>query len=401
MSAPLVQIADRALLFEAARLMQERNLQHLVVTDERGGPLGILNATEVLHVQRHAVAMVLGEIQAAASPEELRDSRAKLPVFVKALLESGARVESVTRIMTTVSDAILVRLIALAEAELGAPPAPYAFVVLGSEAREEQTLATDQDNALIYTDVPPGQSEAARDYFLRLGGKVCGWLDLAGYRRCQGEVMACNPKWCQPLSKWRQYFTDCITAANPQDLLDVNVFFDFRCAQGEAGHVAQLRQHLDGLLAGEGRHAFFFHLAQSTLQFRPPRGFFGNIQLESPGERPAAFNIKAAIIPLVNFARIYALRHGFAETNTLERLHRLRDQGLLVPSSHDELVQAYAVLMQLRLTHQAVQCNNGVAPDNFLDLQELTQLDRSVLKKVFADLAVFQARLQTDFARTA
>jgi CBS domain-containing protein len=165
--------------------------------------------------------------------------------------------------------------------------------------------------------------------------------------------------------------------------------------------VAQLRQHLDGLLAGEGRHAFFFHLAQSTLQFRPPRGFFGNIQLESPGERPAAFNIKAAIIPLVNFARIYALRHGFAETNTLERLHRLRDQGLLVPSSHDELVQAYAVLMQLRLTHQAVQCNNGVAPDNFLDLQELTQLDRSVLKKVFADLAVFQARLQTDFARTA
>jgi CBS domain-containing protein len=355
----------------------------------------------VLHVQRHAVAMLLGEIQGAASPEELRDSRAKLPVFVKALLESGARVESVTRIMTTVSDAILGRLIALAEAELGAPPATYAFVVLGSEARSEQPRPTDQDNALIYADVPPERSEAARDYFLRLGEKVCGWLDQIGYRRCKGEVMACNPKWCQPLSKWRQYFADCITAANPQDLLDVNVFFDFRCAHGEADHVNQLRQHLHRQLAGEGRHTFFFHLTQSTLQFRPPRGFFGNIQLESPGEGPAAFNIKAATIPLVNFARLYALQHGFAETNTLDRLRRLRDQGLLVASSHDELVQAYSVLMQMRLTHQAAQWHRGVAPDNFIDLQELTQLDRSVLKKVFADIAVFQARMQTDLARTA
>jgi PAS domain S-box-containing protein len=401
MTAPLVHVADRALLFEAARLMQERDVQHLVVTDERGAALGVLTATEVLHAQRHAVAVVLSEIQAASSPEELRDSRAKLPVFVKALLESGARVESVTRIMTTVSDAVLVRLIALAEAELGAPPAPYAFVALGSEAREEQTLATDQDNALVYADVPPEQSEAAQKWFLQLGEKVCGWLDLVGYRRCKGEVMACNPKWCQPLSRWRQYFTDCITAANPQDLMDVNVFFDLRCAHGETDHVVQLRQHLHHLLEGDSRNAFFFHLAQSTLQFRPPRGFFGNIQLESPGERAAAFNIKAAIIPLVNFARIYALKHGFAETNTLDRLRRLRDQGLLVPSSHDELAQAYTALMQMRLTHQAAQWNRGSPPDNFIDLQELTQLDRSVLKKVFADITVFQARLQTDFARTA
>lgn len=401
MSAPLVQIADRALLFEAARLMQERNVQHLVVTDERGVALGVLTATEVLHVQRHAVAMLLSEIQGAASAEELRDSRAKLPVFVKALLESGARVESVTRIMTTVSDAVVVRLLALAEAALGPPPAPYAFVALGSEAREEQTLATDQDNALIYSDVPPEQSEAAHSYFLRLGEKVCGWLDLVGYRRCKGEVMACNPKWCQPLSRWRQYFTDCVTAANPQDLLDVNVFFDFRCAHGETDYVVQLRQHLQRILEGEGKNTFFFHLAQSTLQFRPPRGFFGNIQLESPGERPAAFNIKAAIIPLVNFARLYALQHGFAETNTLDRLRRLRDQGLLVPSSHDELAQAYTALMLMRLTHQAAQWHRGVTPDNFIDLAELTQLDRSVLKKVFADITVFQARLQTDFARTA
>jgi PAS domain S-box-containing protein len=401
MSTPLVQIGDRALLFEAAHAMQERNVQHLVVTNEHGATLGILTATEILHAQRHAIGALLGEIHEARSPEALRDSRAELPVLIKALMEGGARVESLTRIMTAVSDAILVRLIALAEAELGPPPAAYAFVALGSEAREEQTLATDQDNAIIYADVAPEQNEAVQSHFLRLGEKVCGWLDFVGYRRCQGEVMACNRKWCQPLSQWLKYFTECVTAAAEQELLDVNVFFDFRCAHGEVGHVQQLREHLHLLLEGEGKHAFLFHLAQNTLRFRAPRGFFGNIQLESSGEHPAAFNVKAAIIPLVNFARMYALQNRFAETNTLERLRKLRDRGVLLPSSHDELAQAYTTLMQMRLAHQAAQIGRGAEPDNFIELQELTQLERSMLKKIFADIAVFQARLQTDFARTA
>ncbi|MHB1308058.1 MAG: DUF294 nucleotidyltransferase-like domain-containing protein [Limisphaerales bacterium] len=401
MSAPLVRIGDRALLFEAARVMQERNVQHLVVTDERGATRGILTGAEILHAQRHAIGALLGEIHDAPSPEALRDCRAKLPVFVKALLESGARVESVTRILTAVSDAILVRLIALAEAELGPPPAAFAFVVLGSEAREEQTLATDQDNAILYADVAPDQNEAVQAWFLRFGERVCGWLDLVGYRRCPGEVMAANRKWCQPLSQWREYFTRCVTAANPQDLLDVNVFFDFRCAHGEVELMRQLREHLHHQLEGAGRNAFFFHLAQSTLQFRAPRGFFGNIQLESSSDHPAAFNVKAAVIPLVNFARMYALHNRFATTNTLERLRQLRDQGLLLPSSHDELAQAYTALMQMRLTHQAAQIGRGVEPDNFIELQELTPLEHSVLKKIFADIAVFQARLRTDFARTS
>ncbi|MFH1022020.1 MAG: DUF294 nucleotidyltransferase-like domain-containing protein [Planctomycetota bacterium] len=400
MSAPLVRIADHALLFEAALVMQEHAITHLVVTDERGAAVGILTGTEVLHAQRHAMGLLLAGIREAPSPGALKDSRARLPVFVKALLESGARVEHITRIMATVSDAILVRAIALAEKELGPPPAAYCFVVLGSEAREEQTLATDQDNAIIYADVPPERNTEVHAYFLKLGETVCGWLDTIGYRRCKGDAMASNPKWCQPLGRWRQYFTDCVTAANPQDLLDVNIFLDFRAAYGEAGYVAELRRHLHDLLAGENRNVFFFHLAQSTLQFKPPRGFFGNIQVGPSGDLPSAFNIKTAIIPLVNFARMYTLRNRLAETNTLERLRHLQRLEVLLPSSHDELAQAYTVLMQMRLTHQAALLGRGAEPDNLIDLGELTQLERSVLKKVFADITVFQARLKTDFART-
>ncbi|MCF7732406.1 MAG: DUF294 nucleotidyltransferase-like domain-containing protein [Akkermansiaceae bacterium] len=400
MSAPLVRINDHALLFEAARVMQERGVRHLVVDDGTGTACGVLTSTEILHAQRHAIGALLGEIQEARTPGEVRDCRAKLPVFVRALLAGGARVENVTRIMTTVSDAILARLIELAGAELGPAPVPYAFVTLGSEAREEQTLATDQDNAIIYADPAPADAADAQEYFLRLGGQVCEWLDLAGYQRCKGEVMACNEKWCKPLAAWREFFAACVTVAEPQNLHDVNVFLDMRRTHGDAALVAGLREHLFQLLDGDARHAFFFHLAQTTLRFKAPRGFFGNIQLESSGEH-GAFNIKTAIIPLVNFARIYALQHRLTETNTLDRLAKLRDNGILLPSSHDELAQAFTTLMQLRLAHQAAQTGQGEEPDNLLNLRDLTPLERSMLKKIFADITVFQARMELDFARTS
>ncbi len=400
MSAPLERISGHALLFEAALAMQERKIQHLVVVDGRGAAVGVLTGAEILHAQRHALAVLLGEIKTAPFPGALKDSQAKLPAFVKALLESGARVEHITRIMAAVSDAVLVRLIELAEAALGPPPVPYTFLVMGSAARGEQTLATDQDNAIVYADVAGGREAETQAYFLRLGAEVCDWLDRAGYRKCLGGTMAGNPRWCKPLARWREDFTNWVTVASPQDLLDVNIVFDFRCAWGEAGHVVQLRQHLRELLKG-GQPAFFFHLAQSTLQFKPPIGFFGNIQPEHSGKHPDAFNIKSAVVPLVNFARMYALREGHVETSTLERLRRLRDEGALLPSSHDELVQAYSALMQMRLVHQAAQWSAGTEPDNYIDLKKLTALERAILKKVFADISVFQARLEADFARTA
>ena len=132
--------------------------------------------------------------------------------------------------------------------------------------------------------------------------------------------MASNAKWCKPLSALaRTLRPAACMAEDAQALHDMNVLFDFRCAYGEASFAAALREHLRGLVAA-GQHAFFFHLAQTTLQFKPPLGFFGNIQLESGGEHRSAFNIKNAIIPVVNFARIYALSHHLEETNTLDRL---------------------------------------------------------------------------------
>ncbi len=398
MTAPLVRIPADALLFEAARLMRERNVGHLVVTGPTGAALGVLAGREVLHAQQHSVSVLQAEIQSASGIDDLRDSRAKLPFLVKSLMDGGTRVEHVTRVMTTVSDAVLTRLIELTLPQMGPPPAPFAFLVLGSEARGEQTLKTDQDNALVYAD--GGDQAALQAYFLELGRRVCDGLDAVGYVRCKGEVMAANPKWCKPLGAWLAHLERCVRAVDEQALTDMNVLFDFRCAYGETAFAGALRDHLKALVSG-GQHAFFFHLAQTTLQFKAPLGFFGNIQRDGGGEHPSAFNIKNAIIPVVNFARIYALSHHVEDTGTLDRLGRLLHLGVLLRSSHDELVQAYTLLMEIRLAHQAARACAGAAADNFIDVSQLTQLQRSLLKKVFADIGVFQSRLRTDFARTA
>jgi PAS domain S-box-containing protein len=398
MTAPLLKVSNKALLFEAALLFQEHGMQHLAVTNEEQRVVGMISTHAVLDSQRHPVSIILKNIHEARSPEGVIRSRQNLLSLVKALLDNGAKVESVTRILSSVSDGITVRLIELALEQIGPPPLSFSFVAFGSEAREEQTLRTDQDNGIFYADPEPDQEAAVNEYFLRLGALVCGWLNEAGYNFCKGEVMAKNPKWCQPVSKWLQYFSDCISAANPQDLLDVNVFFDFRSVYGEANFVSALRKHLGQL--SKDKHVFFFHLAQTTLQYKPPLGFFGNIQLESTEDNSSAFNIKSAVIPIVNFARIYALKHDNEETGTLTRLQRLLAMGVLAKTSYDELSQAFSFLMQMRLSHQANQIGNGKNPDNYIDLRELTQIEQSLLRKIFSDILIFQARISRDFART-
>jgi CBS domain-containing protein len=151
----------------------------------------------------------------------------------------------------------------------------------------------------------------------------------------------------------------------------------------------------------QNAHTFFFEMAQITLQYKPPLGFFGNIQTESAHNGPPAFNVKAALLPIVNFARIYALKNNILETATLSRLQVLHEQGLLVETSLHELALAFDVLVKMRLNHQTKQILGRERPDNLIKMSELSQMEKTLLKKILSDILVFQARVSRDFARTA
>jgi CBS domain-containing protein len=280
--------------------------------------------------------------------------------------------------------------------ELGPPPAKFVFLILGSEGRKEQTLKTDQDNAIVFEDMPDELTESARGYFLKFGEKVCTGLDQAGYTFCKGDVMAKNPQWCQPLSVWKEYFTKWIATVEPMALLQSNIFFDFRGGYGDMDLAVQLRRHLFAALAE--RPNFFRYLTETTLDMKPPLGFFGNFIVESKGEHRDAFDIKKSMTTIVNLARTYALKHNIEETNTQERLHQIFLKDILSAQDYHELEQSYSYLMQMRFVRQvtAVMKENG-KPDNYINPKTLSRIEQTMLREIFKSIEKFQRKMSYDF----
>lgn len=334
-------------------------------------------------------------LRAAATPAAVAEVNRDLPGVIRALLESGAGARALNQVITANTDAVVARLGAFALAQLGPPPAPFAFLILGSEGRREQTLRTDQDNAIVYADVPAADAAAAQAYFLQLGQLMADWLNQAGYAYCSGDVMARNPAWCLPLPAWERRFRDWMAGMEADDLLQVKLCFDFRHGFGDPALPAALRRFLAAEAPRQPR--FLGQLALNVLQHAPPLGAFGRLVLEPVEGKRRALDVKAATIPVVDFARLYALRHGLTQTNTLDRLDALLAAGVLEARAHREIVQVYDALMRLRLAHQVRLLEQGRPPDNALEPDELTYLDRRILRESFANIRSFQSRLGYEF----
>ena len=396
MSSPLRTISIDALVFEALMEMMQTDIRHLAVADGTGRVVGFLTHRDIIAAQGQTPMFMLREIVEAEGMDEIIDKQHQLPRLVRNLISNGANARNVTRFITTISDAILEKVMAFSLAELGPPPVPFNFMVMGSEGRNEQTLKTDQDNAIVYADPPAELAEAAADYFLRFGHNACARLDAAGYRFCTGDVMAQNPKWCQPLSRWKQYFFDWIHAAEAEDLLRASIFFDFRSGYGDEALVQELRAYLSEAL--QGWAGFFRHLTENALHFKPPIGFFGNFVVESKGEHRNTLDLKQAIMPITDFARIYALHNGIEATNTMERLHHLRLKNAISVTEYEELDKAYNFLMQLRFVRQVTAVLDEQAPpDNYINPKKLTAIEQTTLKEIFKRIEKFQAKMNFDF----
>ncbi len=396
MSSPLRTISEQAMVFEALMNMMDHNIKHLAVADAKHEMIGMFSHRELISSQGQSPIFLLHNVSRAESLEQIVQQQQRLPRLVKALISNGAEARHINRFISSLSDAILKKVIGFVLQELGPPPIGFAFMIMGSEGRGEQTLKTDQDNAIIFDDVNPEETEKARPYFLELGKKTCAMLAQAGFALCRGDVMAQNPRWCQPLSVWKDYFLQWIHAAQPEDLLQASIFFDFRGAYGDLRLVNELRSHL---YAAIGRWTGFLrYMTENALSFRPPLGFFRNFVVESKGEHRDALDIKSAMMPIVDFARIYALKNGVEAANTLERLHQLFSKQAISRQELEEMEKAYSFLMQLRFVRQVTAVLDQKVPaDNFINPKRLTRIEQTMLKEIFKRIEKFQAKMNFDF----
>jgi CBS domain-containing protein len=299
---------------------------------------------------------------------------AEVRASVARLVDAETPVDDIGRLAGSAQDALVARIIREAERNLGPPPAPYAFMVLGSQARLEATLHTDQDHALALADDAGPEAEA---WAARLADEVVVGLERCGFPRCPGGIMASNPRWRVPLATWEGYFRAWMEEPDEQGLADTTIFFDFRQLGGTLDAEAALRA-----VVGEATEhpAFLARLAFTALRRESPLDVFGQLRGMRQGRRRVLDLKLRGIAGIVDLARVFALEAGVPETNTLVRLRLAAERG--VPVAHD-LAEAFEYLQQVRLRHQVRQLRAGAEPDNVVPIAELTLLERRWLRDLF------------------
>lgn len=397
MSSPVITIPAEEQVFDAFITMTSRDKRHLVVTNRSGDIAGIITEKDLISAQANATCLLVKTIKSARSMDELKGFHSRLSEHLLDPIKNGSNPEYVTKLITAFSDAILDRIIRFTLDELGEPPCRFSFIIMGSEGRDEQTLISDQDNALIYEDIEdPQQLEAARKFFTRFSEQVCTRLNTAGFRFCDGNNMAMNPKWCRPLSVWKDYFANWVRSMNPEKTLYSSIFFDFRGAWGAFELADELKSFL--LSSIEDARGILRCLTENSLQFRPPVSFFGKFIVEEKGKHNGSFDIKKTLLPIIDFARIHALKEGIRSTNTLTRLYRLYTKNRLTSAEYLNLIRAYNYMMNLRFLRQITTImDEEEEPDNYINPSNLSTLDQAVLKEIFKIIDRIQQKLKVEF----
>jgi len=395
MSSPLISIQEHSSVFEAFIKIVKAEIKHLAVINNENDAIGVISNSDLINAQGKLPFLFIKEINKAVSYKEISKKQKQLPQSISTLINEGAKAQNINNFVTAITDAILEKLITFAIDELGPPPVKFAFMVMGSEGRKEQTLKTDQDNAIIFEDVNEEELESVNAYFLKLGEHVCNMLDKTGYDFCKGNIMAKNPKWCQPVSIWKKYFKEWIYNASPEALLQISIFFDFRLGYGDSNLVNELRQYLFDIL-GNGK-GFFKYMAANTTHFRLPIGFFGNFIVESKGEFKNTFDIKKPMMLVVDFARIYALQNKISATNTMERLELLYKKNVISEADYNDISHSYSYMMNLRFINQINGIiNEGAEPNNNINPKTLSRIEQQTLKEIFKKIET-RTKLQQDF----
>lgn len=365
--------------FEALLLMARHNIHHVPVMDGQV-VVGMITATDVTEQHSTSAVFLAGDIHKQTTLEGLQACAAKVRALQKHLAAAGASAYATGHIVTAITDALTSRLLHLGEARFGPAPVDYAWVAAGSQARNEQTAKSDQDNCMILDDA---YDEAVHgDYFKTLSTWVCDGLAACGYVHCPGEMMAMTDKWRQPRRVWAEYFRKWVDTPEPMALMLTCVFFDVRTVHGRADLLEGLRETL--LHKTRDNRLFLAHMVGNALSRQPPLGLFGGLSTLRSGEHKGAIDLKHnGIVPVIDLARVYALAAGHDAVNTHDRLAHASDSGEISPQSVRDLRDALEYLSTLRIRHQARQIAAGHAADNFLRPDELSNFERGQLKDAF------------------
>lgn len=388
MTADPVTVTPDTRAFELLMQMTGRKVHHLPVVLD-GHPVGLVSAGDLMRLETSNPVYVVGDIAKAADVDAVAAVVARAPKLANQLLAQGAEADDVTHVLTAIADAATTRIVQLAEAELGAAPHPWVWVALGSQARRELALGSDQDHAIIVDDAATDLS-----WFTQLAERVVDGLERCGYHRCPGEAMA--TKWCLTVEQWTKQFQHWILEPQSQAILHAQIFFDMRPVTGDASLLTKLQGTVVPTAARSSR--FLGHLAAMAVRREPPLGFFRGFVVERSGEHEDQLDIKAGgLHGIIEAVRAQSLAAGVEETGTLARIDALRAAGKLSADSASELADAFRFVSWLRVRNHVDHALRGETPDNFIDPDRLTSTERRNLREAFGVIRQVQQGLAHQF----
>ncbi len=401
MSQPVITVSSQLTVADVQIEMVRHRIHHLCITadgTDRSPVQGVLSEHDLLVTQANNPAVLIRNIRRSRDAADLRRIREKSEALLQKYILQEVSIAYISAVMTEINDALTRRTIELAEAELqqngwSKPEADYCWLALGSAGREEQLLRTDQDNALVFADVPADQYDTVKNYYLQLASEVTALLHECGFEYCPADMMASNPKWCLSLEQWKAQFSEWIRTPTNQAILYSTIFFDYRAVHGDISLARQLTAHIFAEL--DMQTAFLSFLANNALQNPPPLTFFRDFMVERSGEHKDEFDIKSrAMMPLCDAGRVLIL-HARVEqiNNTFRRFEKLKE---LEPNNRElfeQAAEAYEVLMRYRTLQGLRNKDSG----RFFKPSELTKMQRLQLRNSFRPIRELQSLLSIRF----
>jgi CBS domain-containing protein len=395
MTAGVTSLPADATLRDAALTMLRHGIRHVVVVNDKK-LAGVVTQKDLFDPQRLGVRHLSTEIKAAPDVETLKQLSGEIQSLAHNMLLQGVGIEQLTHFIANLNDLLTRRIIELEFGSHKVEGIRWCWIALGSEGRLEQTFATDQDSAIVFTPSAGMDTDHARDVLLPIARRINHALAECGFPLCRGNIMGGNPACCLTAEEWRSRFGQWLDAGDPEALLNGAIFFDLRPLCGDASMVDALKAWLLEATRANGR--FLHQMAANALRNLPPLGHIRDFVLDGEGDEAHTVDIKVHGTTLfVDAARIFSLASGVAETNTLKRL-RLAAPLVDVPSTEVAAwVGSFLVLQRLRLEHQHLQYAAGRPMSNRLDPYRLHELDRLMLKEALRQAKKVQSRLALDY----
>ncbi len=394
MHAPLITVDENDFIFEALYRISKNGIHRICVVDQDDRLSGIITVTDIMRLQTRSPQKLVRDIDQAATFEELKSYHNKIQELVLHLVETGVPPRELVRMIALLNDQLLLRLIDLLRArQFSNLTTKFAFVVMGSEGRREQTLTTDQDNAIIYSD---DLTADEIDEIKAFSEQLIDALIEMGVPPCPGGIMAKNEFWRRSFTEWGEVLMGWLTSPLPDNILKGSMFFDLRTIYGDMSLELGLKEQLAKHFSQE--KMFLTHSAANILRFKAPLGLFGGIKVEHGEEHRGQLDVKkAGIFAITEGVKALAMESGIMDGGTRERISALVEKGVFNRKMADNLEASYNFLVYLRLRCQVDYIKAGNEPSNYITLSKLNHMEKGRLKLSFEEVNEFQEFLRVHF----